>query len=610
MKKAFNTLFLFILFFIAYSTPFLLEASSIKIQEDRVSELLTHYFLNTNLFWHIVFSFVASIASLFFVFIFIKKISFSISKKISISKSICFIFVSLTFLCFFQAVNFYFFHLSNYNYFFSVLNNKYVFYITSVIILIYIKYSFEAIKYFLCLLFIFAILNIYIDSDRTEKSLGGKNIIIIGIDSLSMDAFEEAREGLPYLNEVVSKSEIYSNAYTPIGRTFPAWLSILSGLNPAEHRGIFNLRGLNLVDSNNFISNQLQKNGYETIFAIDERRFNNMNEDFGFNKVIGPKVGSADFILQTINDNPLNNILMQLPAGKYMQPFSYINVASYANYSYKSFVTRILQSFSGEKNIFLSVHFESPHYPFLSRGAEKKFNSENKFKENHYNSLTTVDKQIELLLENLKKHEYLENALLIILSDHGESLGDNEFLIKNSQEEKTSFFYGHGTSVLSQKQSRIILSITKYENGKIVSTPNQNDNFVSLLDINPLLKDYAINGGWRIQPKNKCLIVETGIRFIAAENYRTIDKSSLAIESAKFYEINKNGLLQLREDYMHSLFKSKDIGLRCTDKITYYSTKNQMFFTYLLDKKGNPEYAIKNDNDAIMKIKSYYESFR
>ncbi|NMG17839.1 alkaline phosphatase family protein [Aromatoleum bremense] len=83
-----------------------------------------------------------------------------------------------------------------------------------------------------------------------------RNIIIIGIDSLSATAFEANRQYLPNLAELLAQGTSFENAYTPIGRTFPAWMSILSGMSPAEHGAVFNLRNIEHVKRNDLLTHE------------------------------------------------------------------------------------------------------------------------------------------------------------------------------------------------------------------------------------------------------------------------------------------------------------------------------------------------------------------
>lgn len=330
-----------------------------------------------------------------------------------------------------------------------------------------------------------------------------------------------------------------------------------------------------------------------------------MDKSFGFDKVIGPKAGALDFVLQKFNDTPLNNLFLQIYLSKHTLPYSYTNTASFVNYNKKSFVNEIIESISGNKKIFLSVHFESAHFPFKSRYSEKKHFSSNSFKNDHFNSLLTVDKQIGLLTKRLSEKGYLKNSLVIILSDHGEALGEIESKTTKDGKPIKIQSYGHGSSLLSEHQNRIVLGIIKYENGEIAKKTKGNKKLVSLLDIRKLIENYIKEGTYDIQTDEECMLIETGIRFSAAEDYANFNEVDLARQSANYYEITDNGLLQIKENLMKSLVSRKDIGIRCKDNLTYYSYIDDKYYAYALNKNGVPLKEIKPSSKTIEKIKKY-----
>lgn len=598
----------FFFFAFIYYLPLYLDEQIVKIQEPRVSYLFESALQSTELITNIAINVTFNIVILFLFYIFSIFIGNHIKKITRLSRSTSLLLSFSLSLSFIHSINHTLFSLSNYSYIFSSLNNKTTLIIsTSVILTLTIHAIIKNKK--TCkatlLITIISILLTTLSSTDDINQVTDKNIIIIGIDSLSASAFKETKENLKNLNRLIQDSTLYPNAYTPIGRTFPAWISILSGKNPADHGAFFNLRSLDKIKKEDLLSLQLQKSGYETIFAIDERRFNNMDKSFGFDKVIGPKIGALDFVLQKFNDTPLTNLFLQTELSKHILPHSYINTASFANYNKVSFVNSIIDSISGDKNIFLSVHFESAHFPFKSRYSEKIHISENSFKNDHFNSLVTVDKQIGLLTTKLAKKGYLKNSLVIILSDHGEALGEIESKTTKNGKPIIIQSYGHGSSLLSEHQNRIVLGIIKFENGKVSKSLKQNQKQVSLLDIRKLIENYIKEGSHVIQTDQECLLVETGIRFSAAENYTSFNEADLARQSASYYEITKDGLLQIKEELMHNLVSRKDIGIRCKRNLTYYSYLDDSYYSYSLDKNGVPVKETAPSASKINIIKNY-----
>ena len=291
---------------------------------------------------------------------------------------------------------------------------------------------------------------------------GTRNIIIVGVDSLSAFTFDAARQYLPNLTGLLDHAISFDRAYTLLGRTFPAWTSILSGVLPVEHGAVFNLRNMDYVERKTLFPQALRAQGYRTVFAIDERRFSNIDESFGFDRVVGPKAGALDFVLQRINDTPLTNLLLQTRLARFFLPFSYLNAASYANYDAEGFVQETVAAISGAQQLFLAVHFESAHFPFKSRHVQHEVASANSFWARHVQALTAVDAQVGQLMATLAAQGYLDDALVIVLSDHGEGLGELEAQTTQAGEPIDVISYGHGVSVLSEHQNRILFGLIPF----------------------------------------------------------------------------------------------------------------------------------------------------
>jgi Sulfatase len=441
-----------------------------------------------------------------------------------------------------------------------------------------------------------------VSSARTTTS--ARNIILIGVDSMSASAFNRLKLSLPNLATLIDSGVRYDRAYTPLGRTFPAWMSILSGKSPAEHGAIFNLRNMDHVDKRGLISSELQSRGYRTIYAIDERRFNNMDQSFGFDYIVAPSAGALDFIIQRLNDTPLSNLLLQTRAGKLLMPFSYINTASPSNYDAKGFVESILNRTAGAEHLFLAAHFESAHFPFATRHAKRNFDSPDSFWNSHAATLTVVDEQVGQLVTGLAQQGHLKDALVIVLSDHGEGLGHVEASLTLGGKPMQIAVYGHGADVLSDHANHIVLAVAHYKDGR-ASGQSVDMRQVSLLDLKPLISRYNNGDDAAIKPSNPCMFVETGLRFTGADDYKTLDESNLAASAAGFYEIDELGRMRLREDRLRELASSKDIGVRCKDRITYFSFSKQRYFSIQLDESGLPSTELPLDNSDVKQIEAY-----
>ncbi|WBV63349.1 DUF229 domain-containing protein [Legionella pneumophila 130b] len=126
------------------------------------------------------------------------------------------------------------------------------------------------------------LLNNYWKSSLNPNVDSEPNVIILGIDSLSPESVTS--RNMPFLHQVLLDSFQFTNTISPLARTYPAWSSILTGLYPKHHLAEENLVERSRVKSQLSIVWDLNKLGYNTIYATDDRRFNSIDENFGFKK--------------------------------------------------------------------------------------------------------------------------------------------------------------------------------------------------------------------------------------------------------------------------------------------------------------------------------------
>lgn len=334
------------------------------------------------------------------------------------------------------------------------------------------------------------------------------NIIIIGVDSFRPDflGFFGRQLSTPFYDKFLSSATVFTEAFTPLARTFPSWTTILTGQYPLETGVRTNLakqEGLNLSDSLPAI---LQRHGYETVYATDETRFSNINTNFGFDHIITPPVGLTDFLLGTFNDFPLSNMLVNTWFGEYFFPNSYANRAAFVTYDPHSFNQLVKQTIVHRqfKPMFMAVHLCLPHFPFIWGDIDARDYSP---LERYAASIKRVDEQVSEIYQMLNANHLLDHAIVILLSDHGEALelaGDritNPSLYEpRHASPKTSLplFYppslfneavnqsgGHGTDVLGLPQYHSLLAFKVI--GEHTQQAKQLSGLVTLLDIKPTI---------------------------------------------------------------------------------------------------------------------------
>ena len=337
------------------------------------------------------------------------------------------------------------------------------------------------------------------------ESLSSKNpdIIIIGIDSLNPNVINE--KDTPTLAHFIKGSVLFRETISPLARTYPAWTSILTGLYPHHHHANYNLMPGDTVKSSLSIAWSLKDMGYQTVFGSDDRRFNNIGKEFGFDRVIGPKVGINDFILGTYNDLLLSNLLVNHPVSRRLFPYNYLNRASSFSYYPESFdddLQKALISNDHKTPLFLAVHFTLPHYPYRwAPVATYATNNRVLYKK----AIKRADQEVATLLRTLDRAGYLENSTIILLSDHGEAFlepgsrqtnktayqGQEPSRFGDYIKQKTDTLLntsgGHGSDLLSPEQFRCLLAFKQYNHKQLITKPKIIETQVALIDIKPTL---------------------------------------------------------------------------------------------------------------------------
>lgn len=323
------------------------------------------------------------------------------------------------------------------------------------------------------------------------------NVILIGLDSMRADLLNKSiSPGVsPNIAAFMKSGVHFSNAITPLARTFPSMCTMLTGRQPHRTGAVINLLPRELVDDSESLPRILARAGYKTAYATDETRFSNIDETFGFSQVITPPIGVSEFMIYKLADAPLNNLLMNTRLASWLFPHLYANRGAANTYDPDSFVKRLDQELSADQPLFLTVHLTLAHWPYLWKGVPYEPKIEGapvpRWPRYYLRTINRVDQQFADVFAMLRKKGLLDNAMVVVYSDHGESFDspnealvpDNHPLIKEMDAEPG---WGHGTTVLTAHQYRIVLGARRFggdqwPSGREVAAP------VSFEDIAPTL---------------------------------------------------------------------------------------------------------------------------
>ena len=226
-------------------------------------------------------------------------------------------------------------------------------------------------------------------------------IVLISVDTLRADrlpAYGYNKVETPAIDALVRDGLLYENAFSVTPLTLPAHSTLLTGLLPAAH-GVRDNVGYKL-DADKIargelphLAKQLKDLGYQTGGAVSSY-------------VLDRKTGIAasfDFYDDDIELKTGGGLGgLQRPGGETLAP-----------------ALSWLEGLGGKKS-FLFVHFYEPHTPY---DPPEPFRS--KYTDKYDGEIAAADALVGELIASLKKQGLYDRALIVLLSDHGEGLGDH-----------------------------------------------------------------------------------------------------------------------------------------------------------------------------------------
>ena len=404
------------------------------------------------------------------------------------------------------------------------------------------------------------------------------HIVVIGIDSMRDDLSEAAADALltPHIGAFLAGSARFGDTTSPLARTYPAWVSILTGRHPVATNARFNLMPRDLVREGDTLPHALHAAGYRSVYATDEVRFANFDGTYGFDQLITPPTGAADFVVPTLGDIPLVNVVLNTRLGAWLFPNMHANRAAAVTYQPGRFVDRLDRELDVSGPSFLAIHLTLAHWPYSWAGRPQPSNAQ-EYRPAYRSALREVDRQFEAVLAMLSRKGVLDNAIVIVLSDHGEALGfpsDSILRKTGTSAEVWDSLWGHGTSVLSPHQYRVLFAMRAFGAAHLPGPPGVRDWPVSLEDVRPTLQELATGDaprdvdGISLVPylaghapasalDDRVRFTETCFNTVKLMEGK-ITKSGLVSEAGVYYEVvPATGWVQLRPDRLPEILGRK-----------------------------------------------------
>ena len=238
-----------------------------------------------------------------------------------------------------------------------------------------------------------------VPSQLASGAAAGYNVVVLTLDTTRADhigCYGYQPAATPVLDGLAARGLRFADAVSTAPITLPAHASIFTGLNPPGHGARHNAE-FNLAAEQTTLAESLHARGYDTAafvsaFVLDSR--------FGLDQGFDHYDDDISVASKSVVDREGNERL----AG---------NVTAAA--------VHWLEDRPSDKPFFMWVHYYDPHNPYLPP-APFSFD----FRSQPYDGeIAYMDQEIGRLLAAIDDHGGLKRTLVIVVGDHGESLGEH-----------------------------------------------------------------------------------------------------------------------------------------------------------------------------------------
>ncbi len=348
------------------------------------------------------------------------------------------------------------------------------------------------------MLMVCGFVNVYAKFVIGRNDLGHKNVIMISIDTLRADhmgCYGYFRNTSPYMDNIARRSIFFENAFVPWPITAPAVTSVFTS-QYGHTNGVTRIAPYQYLENNLLLLAEILSNeGFSTEAIVTNSTIGKKsNTHQGFDVFVEAPMADA----KSVNKKAFKAVerLKQMqqdgkpfffwvhyidPHGNYTPPEfrnDFINDRYYDPSEHFKFREQLeAVEIDQEKDI---SPYERQRRAAVRRpigtglpGLVDKLTTEVAYHVAMYDAeIRFVDHQIEILLNRLKEEGLLENSIIVLWADHGESLGDH------------NYYFGHGRFPYNACLKIPFMIIHPEYHPSKINIP------VSLLDLTPTLLDF------------------------------------------------------------------------------------------------------------------------
>ncbi len=286
---------------------------------------------------------------------------------------------------------------------------------------------------------------------RPISSAERPNIVVIAADSLRADHLDP--RVAPHLSELAKRGTRFDRAYVSIPRTFPSWVTILTGRH-SHHHGIRSMFPRWEEREKNFdaLPTRLRAAGYKTAVVSDYAGDIFGRIDLGFGRVDTPSFDFRQLIRQRAleRETPLLPVLHSRLGRAIFPVLRELNHAADPNLLANDAIAAMRDLRGGP--FFLTVFFSTAHFPYAAPApyyrefTDKAYRGRFKYHKPvgiggedappdaaditqiralYDGAVKSVDDAATRVLDEIEALGISKNTIVVLTADHGETLYDN-----------------------------------------------------------------------------------------------------------------------------------------------------------------------------------------
>jgi len=219
-------------------------------------------------------------------------------------------------------------------------------------------------------------------------------IIIISIDTLRADrlpVYGYQNVKTPAIDLLAANGVVFERAYSHAPQTLPAHTALLAGRLPFE-TGVRDDVGMTVRPGERLLPELLRDRGYSTAGVVSGSR---LQKATGINQ-------GFDFFDDEMTPDP------EQPA----------DTPSQRDGGESEKIAEHWLDSAGTSRVFLFLHLNEPHKPYAPPERFSEYAP-------YDGEIAYADEIVGRLIQYLKKHQLYDRSTIVLLSDHGEGLGDH-----------------------------------------------------------------------------------------------------------------------------------------------------------------------------------------